>query len=210
MTRSSRYWRSARSAAVAAAWMIFATAPAVSQGDGETKVFENTRYNFTVALPAGCRHDEGPGTIDAICSADLDPKESATANKVSALVLQVSAETVADDAGRTASELAQQYGETAFKSEVPEVVCGEPDGARVKVENVKAVLEVARVVYTADVVCSEIRFLQIGERRASVRFLIGPAARYRLVARAPADAFSSQKALIDAFFASFDVTPAGR
>ena len=42
----------------------------------------------------------------------------------------------------------------------------------------------ARVVYTADVTCPEIKFLALGERRATVQFVITPGLRYRLMARA--------------------------
>jgi hypothetical protein len=75
---------------------------------------------------------------------------------------------------------------------------------------VRQVLEEARVVYTADVVCSEIKFLQIAERRASVRLLIVPGMRYRLVARAPREDFEAQKDAIEAFFASFSDQPPGK
>ena len=158
----------------------------------------------------GAGLEEGPGTIDAVCSADLDPERSAVANSARALLLEVGAEAVADGAAKTVSELAQGYGEVSFKEELPESICGESDKARVKIDNVKQVLEDARVVYTADVVCAEVKFLQIGVRRASVRFLIAPDVRYRLVARAPSEDYESQKATIEAFFSSFRVLPTGR
>ena len=138
------------------------------------------QYRYSVALPAGCRHDEGPGTLDAVCSAELDPEKSAEASAATSLVLEVGAEPVADDAGKAARRLAQRYGEAQFKAELPEAVCGESDRARVKIENAKQVLEEARVVYTADVACPEIKFLGLGERRATVQFLITPGLRYRL------------------------------
>ena len=68
----------------------------------------------------------------------------------------------------------------------------------------------AELTYTADVTCAEVKFLQVGERRASVRYLIAPDARYRLVARAPTDDFAKQKQAIEAFFDSFRVLPAGK
>ena len=67
-------------------------------------------------------------------------------------------------------------------------------------------MEDRRLIYTADVTCAEVKFLQIGPRRASVRHVIGPDAVYRLVARAPAEEFDKQRPTIDAFFASFRLT----
>jgi hypothetical protein len=53
----------------------------------ETKAFESGQLRYTVALPTACRHEEGPGTLDAVCAADLDPEKSATAGTATALVL---------------------------------------------------------------------------------------------------------------------------
>src|SRR5262245_44999605 len=145
-----------------------------AQPPGEAKAFENSQFRYAVALPAGCRHDEGPGTIDAVCSPDFDPEHSAIISNAAALVLAVAAETVPEDAGKTPGELQQRYGEAAVREELPEAVCGESDNARVRISNVKDVVEDSRVVYTADVVCAEVKFLQIGERRAVVRHVIGP------------------------------------
>jgi hypothetical protein len=179
-----------------------------AQPPGEAKAFENSQFRYAVTLPAGCRHDEGPGTIDAVCSPDFDPEHSAIISNAAALVLAVAAETVPEDAGKTPGELQQRYGEAAFREELPEAVCGESDNARVKISNVKDVVEDSRVVYTADVVCAEVKFLQIGERRAVVRHVIGPDARYRLVARGLAEDFDKQRERIDGFLASFKVLPA--
>jgi hypothetical protein len=190
--------------------LLAALAPKIAgaQAPAETKTFESSQFRFAVALPAGCRHDEGPGTIDAVCSPDFDPEQSAIASNASALLLAVAAETVAADAGKTPGELQQRYGEAAFRDELPEAICGESDKARVKIGNVKEVVEESHVVYTADVVCAEVKFLQIGERRALVRYVIGPDVRYRLVARALAEDFEKQRESIDAFFAGFRVLPA--
>ena len=193
-----------------AALLVAPTARVAAQASAATKTFANERYHYAVALPAGCRHEEGPGTVDAVCAADFDPERSAQANSATALVMEVGAEIVADDAGRTASDLAQRYDEAAFRQEVPQAVCGESDTSRARINNVKQTLEEARVAYSADVICAEVRFLQIAERRASVRYLIAPEARYRLVARAPIEEFEKQKPAIEAFFESFRVLPAGK
>ena len=160
-------------AAGAAALVVAPAAHAAAQASAATKTFANEHYHYAVALPAGCRHEEGPGTVDAVCAADFDPERSAQANSATALVMEVGAEIVADDAGRTASDLAQRYDEAAFRQEVPQAVCGESDASRARINNVKQTLEETRVAYTADVICAEVRFLQIAERRASVRYLIG-------------------------------------
>lgn len=166
-------------------------------------------HRYRVSLPAGCRQEEGPGTLDAICSAEFDAEKSAEASAAASLVFEVGAEAVAGDADKAASQLAAGYGEDAFKGELPEAVCGEADRARVKIENVKQVLEEARVAYTADVLCSEVKFLGLGERRAAVKFVVTPGVRYRLLARAPQGEYEQHKQLIEAFFASFRVLPTG-
>lgn len=197
-------------AAIAAILMAVAAGPSAAQAPTAMKTIENVEFRFAVALPEGCRLDEGPGTIDAVCASDLDPGRSATADSASAILLETIAQMVADSAGKSAGELAQSYNEAAFREELPEAICGESDKARVKIDNVKQVIEEPRVVYTADVVCAEVKFLQIGVRRASVRYLIGPDARYRLVARAQSDDYESRKSTIAEFFASFRVLPTGR
>jgi hypothetical protein len=180
---------------------------ALAQSTGETKAFESSEFHYSVALPAGCRHEEGPGTLDAVCSTELDPEKSAMANAASALVLEVGVEPVPDDAGKAPADLAQRYDEAQFKAELPEAICGEGDRARVKIENTKQVFAETRVVYTADVGCPEIKFLGLGERRAMVQFLVTPGLRYRLMARAPKEDFEQRKAAVDAFFASFRIVP---
>jgi hypothetical protein len=119
----------------------------------------------------------------------------------------VGAEPVPEDADNSPAGLARGYSEANFKDELPEAICGEADRARVKIDNVRQVLEGGRVVYTADVACPEIRFLGLGERAAFAFFLITPGLRYRLVARAPKEDFQQNRTLIDAFFASFRTVP---
>jgi hypothetical protein len=184
--------------------------PAVAQAQPATKAFENAKFQYSVSLPAGCRHEEGPGTLEAVCSADFDADKSATASAAASLILSVSAEAVSDSAGKPPAELAQSYGEARFREEIPESVCGESDRARVKIDNVRQVLEETRVVYTADVLCPEIKFLHLGERRAVVRHLITPGLNYRLMGRAPKEDFAQKKPSVDAFLESFRVTPPGK
>lgn len=209
--RRPQLLRSGRFGLTSAAALLLAVSAtaAVAQSPVPTKTFTNEGAHYSVALPEGCRHDEGPGTLDAVCAPDFDPERSARANSNSALVMQVSAEIVPDDAGRTASELATAYAEKNLREELPQAVCGESDAARVRIENVKQAIEENRVTYTADVICAEVSFLQVPERRAAVRFLIGPSGRYRLIARGPTEDFEKNKQAIGAFFDSFRVLPPG-
>lgn len=195
-----------RGIAAGAGALAVAAAPMVAGASSGTKTFSSERYHYSVTLPAGCRHEEGPGTIDAVCAADFDPDRSAKANSATALVMEVVAEAVAGDA----ASAAQAHSEAAVRQELPQAVCGESDAARVRIDNLKRTVESDGVAYTADVICAEVRFLQIAERRATVRYLIAPDARYRLVARAPTEEFEKQKSAIDAFFQSFRVLPAGK
>jgi hypothetical protein len=206
-----RAWPAARAALMplsgAALAVTLAASLALAQSTVETKAFESGEFRYSVTLPAGCRHDEGPGTLDAVCSSEPDPDKSAKASAASALVLEVGVEAVPDDAGKTPADLAQRYDEAQFKAALPEAVCGESERTRVKIENAKQVLQEARVVYTADVACPEIKFLGLGERRATTQLILTPGLRYRLMARAPKEEFEQRKEAVDAFFASFRLLP---
>ena len=180
-------------------------ASATSQTAVTTTGFENPEYRYSVALPTGCRHEEGPGTLEAVCSVELDPDKSAEASAASSLVMEVVAEAVPDDAGKAPSALAQNFGEGQFRQELPETVCGESDDSRVKIDNLDKAVEETRVVYTASVTCPGIKFLALGERRATARYLITPGLRYRLMARALSEDYEQRKDAIDAFFSSFKV-----
>jgi hypothetical protein len=176
-----------------------ATAETVAEQPALPKTLTNERYRFAVAVPAGCRHDAGPGTLDAVCAPGFDPKLSARASSATALLMQVGAEMDGP---------AQEFTERTFRDELPETVCGENDPARARIDSVQRALQDARTVYTANVICAEVQFLQIPERRARVKYVIGPEVRYRLLARAPIESFEKQKHAIEAFFESFRVLPA--
>jgi hypothetical protein len=180
-------------------------ASATSQPAVTTKGFESPEYRYSVALPTGCRHEEGPGTLEAVCSPELDPEKSAEASATSSLVMEVVAEQVPDDAGKAPAALAQKFGEGEFRQELPETICGETDDSRVKIDNLAQAVEDTRVVYTASVTCPGVKFLALGERRATARYLITPGVRYRLMARALTEDYEQRKDAIDAFFSSFKV-----
>jgi hypothetical protein len=183
--------------------------PAFAQtSPAATQAFENAKFHYNVSLPVGCRHDEDQARLRRSARPEFDAEKSATASAAASMVLEVSTEVVADDAGKPPADLAQRYGEAQFKEELPAAVCGESDKARVKISNAKQVLEEARVVYTADVGCPEIKFLGLGERQAIVQVLITPGLRYRLMARALKEDFEQKKPAIDAFLTSFRVMPA--
>jgi hypothetical protein len=200
--------RGAAVAGLVALALALAAGPGAAQQAPETATLESGQFRYTVALPSGCRHDEGPGTVDAICSPDFDAERSAVASNATALTLSIAAEALAADADTSVDGLRQRHAETAFREELPEAVCGESDKARVKIEGFKESVDEGRLVYAATVVCAPIKFLQIGERRAAVRQIVSPDIRYRLVARAPAGDFDKQRAVVDAFFASFRILPA--
>jgi hypothetical protein len=124
-----------------------------------------------------------------------------------ALVLSVAAEPTGGEGDASIGALQERYSEAAFKEELPEAVCGESDKTRVKIENFSEIVDGPRLVYTAEVVCAPVRFLQIGERRAAVRYVLAPDLRYRLTARAQEEDFDKQRGTIDAFLASFRVLP---
>jgi hypothetical protein len=204
--------RSRAATGIAAGLIPLLLAMAAGQGAAqqapETTTFESSEFRYAVAVPSGCRHEEGPGTVDAVCSADFDAEKSATVSNATALVLGVTAEALAPETDTSVDGLRQRHGEAAFKDELPEAVCGESDKARVKVEGFKEAVEEGRLVYTATVVCAPIKFLQIGGRRAAVRQVMAPDMRYRLVARALTEDFEKQRGTVDAFFASFRALPA--
>ena len=64
--------------------------------------------------PRAAATTKGPGTLDAICSPDLDPEKSAAASAAVALVLEVGVEPVPADAG--ASRLPSWRSATARRS----------------------------------------------------------------------------------------------
>ena len=137
-------WRALGAAAGLSA-LLLAPLAAQQPASSMLTVESPAPHRYTVKLPSGCRQQEGPGTIDAICSTEFDAEKSAEASAAASLVFEAGAETVADDAGKAGPALAGGYGEEAFKAELPEAVCGESDRARVKIENVKQVLEEGRV-----------------------------------------------------------------
>jgi hypothetical protein len=186
--------------------LALVTGPIAAQAPRETVrftsdalFFENGDYRFSVAFPKGCRHEEGPGTLDAICSSDLDPEKGATVEKTGALVLSFAYELI----DTTSASNAERLTESAFREDLPESVCGESDKTRARIENLKRREEFGVVNQAADVVCAEVKFLQIGPRRASVVQLIAPRGVFRLMVRAPKEDFEKQTAAIDEFFTSF-------
>ena len=83
----------------------------------------------------------------------------------------------------------------SFKEELPEAVCGEADnGARQDRATARQVVEDgASRVHGRRRLSRRSSSWQLGERRATVRFLITPGMRYRLMARAPTEDFEKQQ-----------------
>ena len=56
-----------------------------------TKTFDNIDLGYSIALPGQCRHEEGPGTLEAVCAPDLDPAKSLTIQAAGAILLEIDA-----------------------------------------------------------------------------------------------------------------------
>jgi hypothetical protein len=166
--------------------------------NAKPRTIDNAELKYSIAVPGECRVEEGPGTLEAICSPDFDEAKSAEMSAAGALLLEIDAEAAPADA--------KPYSEAEFKLEVPEAVCGESDTAKVKMADVKAAKEGVAMVLTALVTCPEIKFLGLGERQAQVRYVMQPGLRYRLMSRALTSDAAKVKAATDSFFASFKMT----
>jgi uncharacterized low-complexity protein len=170
----------------------------VQPAAAKPRTIDNAELKYSVTVPGECRTEEGPGTLEAICSPDFDEAKSAELSAAGALLLEVDAEAVPADA--------KPYGETEFRQEVPEAVCGESDTAKVKLVDVKTTKDGAATVLTAAVTCPEIKFLGLGERQAQVRYVMQPGLRYRLMARVLTSDAGKVKAATESFFTSFKTT----
>lgn len=159
------------------------------------KTFENSELKYRIDLPEQCRHNEGPGTLEAICAPDLDPKAGSEVPAAAALLLEIDAEAVPADT--------KAYSTAEFQDELPEAVCGESDSAKVKLSEVTESNAGGTVTFRAMIACPAIAFLGLPERTAEARYVIGSTIRYRLMARVPVGDAAKAKPAIDAFFASF-------
>lgn len=179
--------------------VVFAAATASTQPTAaKTRAFNSVDLKYAIELPDACRHVEGPGTLEAICSVDLDAKKSETIAAAGAFVLEIDSEAVPADA--------KPYAEADFRQELPEAVCGEGDVNRIKLTDVTQSKDGARTTFRAKVICPEIRFLGLPERTAEVRYIIGTALRHRLMARVPSDDVPATKPATDAFFSSLKLS----
>jgi hypothetical protein len=167
----------------------------------DMKTVTNSELNYSIAVPSSCRLEEGPGTLEAVCSPDLTPDRSLVAAAASALLLEIDAEKVPADAK-------SPYGEAEFRQELPEAVCGEAEPTKVRIVDLGRATDGDRTTWSANVVCAEIKFLGLPERTASVRYVMLPTARYRLMTRVPSPALTETQTVRDAFLASFKITSA--
>lgn len=159
------------------------------------KTFENAELKYRIELPGECRHFEGPGTLEAVCAPDLDPKASADIPAAAALLLEIDAEAVPADA--------KAYSLAEFRDELPDAVCGESDAAKVALAGVAESKSADTTTYSAVIDCPPIAFLGLPERTAEARYVVAPGMRYRLMARVPVGDKAKAKPAIDAFFSSF-------
>ena len=159
------------------------------------KLFENPVLRYSIELPDTCRHEVGPGTLEAVCSPDLNTQKSAEISAAIALLLEIDGEVAPADA--------KPYIMADFRQELPEAVCGEGDPVKVTITDASEVRDGDRVTFRALVACPAIKFLALPARTAEVRYVIATGFRYRLMARVPSDDSAVIKAAASAFFASF-------
>lgn len=181
-----------RSTGTLAGWILLV---GIVPLEAKPRVIDNADMRYSVSVPAECRLEEGPGTLEAICAPDFDEAKSAELAAAGALLLEVDAERVPTDA--------KAYAETDFRHEVPEAVCGDADGPKVKLANVKASKVGDSDVFTATVTCPEIKFLGLAERTAEVRYVMASGFRYRLMARTLSSDWAGVKAASEGFLQSF-------
>ncbi len=176
---------------------IFATALVMSSpvALAAGKIFENKELKYRIELPDTCRHNEGPGTLEAVCAPSLDARASADIAAAGALLMEIDAEAVPADA--------KPYGLAEFRDELPDAVCGESDASKVKLSDVTDSKAGGLTTLRATIACPAIGFLGLPERTAEARYVIAPGMRYRLMARVPAGDVAKAKPAMDAFFASF-------
>lgn len=168
-------------------------------------VVDSPALGVRFTVPEHCSMQEGPGTVEAVCDPSGNAAKGEASNQASSLFLEIVMQETAEDRDQPLDVLAQRYSFGQFEKELPGAVCG--DGAKVKIENAMQLFEGARVVYTASVLCPEIRFLGLGQRRGVVRTVVGPGRRYQIVARALVDDFERVKPAIDTFLASVRIEP---
>ena len=118
-------------------------APAAAQAAGRHQ--RRSRTGNT-ATPSPCRPDAGTRKARARSTPSARPTSTPNgarlASSATALWCWRSApKSWPTMPARPPSELAQGYGEAAFREELPEAVCGESDKGRVKIDNVKQALE---------------------------------------------------------------------
>lgn len=159
------------------------------------KVFENKDLKYRIELPETCQHNEGPGTLEAVCAPSLDAKASTDVAAAAALLLEIDAEAVPGNA--------TPYGLTEFRDELPDAVCGESEAAKVRLTEVAQSQAGTTTTFRAIITCPAIAFLGLPERIAEARYVMAPGMRYRLMARVPAGDVAKAKPAMDAFFASF-------
>jgi hypothetical protein len=172
---------------------LLAASPTRAQS---VKLFTDTKeLGYEVAMPANCRHDIKPGTIETICSPDLDANKAKWLKAAGAWLFELDGEIAPADA--TAYSLA------ALSSELPDMVCGESDASKVRVENVSHTKDAGRETFAADVTCPPVSFLNLSERRAKVQVIVAGQKRFRMMVRAPSADADRALPMARAFFDSF-------
>ena len=134
-----------------------------AQTAGVTATFEGKPHRYTVTLPAGCRHEEGPGHGRCDLRTRFRRREERGHQR--------DRRSAAGGGGRVARQRRTTRALPASCSATPRRAsrrsCPRPFAARQTGRGSRSRIssqsvEDRRVVYTADVVCAEVRFLQIG------------------------------------------------
>jgi hypothetical protein len=181
---------------------------AVFGSTASTLTVETPSLGVRFTVPEHCQTQEGPGTIEAVCDPSGDAAKSAIISAASSLFLEVVMQEVPQDRDQPPPALAERYPLSQFEKDLPLAVCGAE--AKVKIENAAQLFQETRVVYTATVLCPEVRFLGLNQRRSIVRTIVGPGRRYQIQARAQVEDFERAKPVIDAFLASVRLEPEQR
>ena len=177
---------------------LLAACAAPVRAQTSTTPYQSAEFKYSVALPTACRHEEGPGTLEAVCALDLDPEASKELASAAAFLLEIDAEQVPTDA--------KPYTLVEFRDELPEAVCGGGDAGRVVITDIKEEPGVSGVVLTANIACPAIKFLALPARKAAVRYIMAPGFRYRMMVRAPGETLDKLRPVGVAFFNSFKST----
>ena len=151
-----------------------------------------TRIPLRRGAAAGCRHEEGPGTLEAVCSPEFDAEKSATASAAAPACSRSRRDRPDDDGKRRRrARAALRRGAVQGGAARGRVRGDRPRPRQDRQRQAGSRRRASRVHGR----CRLLRDQVPGARRAAglVRFLITPGLRYRLMARALKEDFEQKK-----------------